>query len=91
MAKSNYSVIKAKKEWIYFQGIFVSVIIWLKSALFREQWSSLSKLANWFLFKTKFKRLTGVRERKDGDVEYLVKWVGYTKPTWESEDNVQVI
>lgn len=34
-------------------------------------------------------KITGVRERKDGDVEYLVKWVGYTKPTWESEDNVQ--
>jgi len=34
-------------------------------------------------------KIQGVRERKDGDVEYLVKWVGYTKPTWESEDNVQ--
>jgi len=34
-------------------------------------------------------KITGVKEHKDGSVDYLVKWVGFNKPTWEKESNVQ--
>jgi len=34
-------------------------------------------------------KIVGDKETKDGDVKYLVKWVGYTKPTWEDEANVE--
>jgi len=33
--------------------------------------------------------IKGIREKKDGKVEYLVKWFGSTKQTWEPEENVE--
>jgi len=34
-------------------------------------------------------KIVGDKETKDGDVKYLVKWVGWNKPTWEDEANVE--
>jgi len=34
-------------------------------------------------------KIQGIKEHKDGSTTYLVKWVGFNKPTWEDENNVQ--
>jgi hypothetical protein len=36
-------------------------------------------------------RILDHKQLKNGKNKYLVKWVGYDKPTWESQDNMRLI